>query len=702
MLNILIWWIVVEIGGLMVLPLILQAFKEEPDRGYPLSRITGWLLMGVFSWNLGYWKIIPNTQWSLIWMGAALGIFSWFYSSKWRQDALDFILNRSDIIFFYELIGLLSFIGYLIFRAQIPVIYGAEKFMDFSIFNSILRSNTLPPTDPWMAGLNIHYYYFGHYIYAIIDKITGIPSNYGYNLALGTVFFLSCMLCAWLASQLGIIQIKEENPGKFYKGKILPALFVILMVLIAGNMDGFVQLLEKGLSQGIDYWRSSRVIPNTITEFPFFSFIHGDLHAHLMNLPTILLFLAVLYSLSKNIKSPLLIIFMAITLSALVAINSWDALPALLLLWGWAFFPINGRKLATAALISLGALLLMGSYYLQLPRSVGGIGRVTDSTTLLQWLTVIAFPFCLILFLEMRILLRDIHKQKGSQGVIFILNGWVFSCFVLGILLNSLAGGISLVTAIISLYLAGKFRDSRQDYFAWLMAGIGFLLLTLPEIIFFKDPFAGNEFYRMNTVFKLYFSGWVLISLAAGTLTIKKWKEYNEYLLGGITGLFAAAMVYPVWIVLMAGFHSPAHWTLDGTAYLEMTHPDELKAIQWINQNIKGTPAILEYGTEAYTYSARVSSNTGLPTVLGWSNHELVWRDDSRLIENRLGDLSQLWTSQDKIMIDSLVKKYGIQYVFWGDMENLNLPLDAKTKWRERGTVVFNSGTVEVIELKKP
>ncbi len=655
--------------------------------------------MGLLSWNLGYWGILPNTQWSLLWLGIALGIFSWFYSAQWRKETLEFMQEQFKLILFFEIIGLLSFLSFLIFRAQVPAIYGAEKYMDFSIFNTLLRNESLPPTDPWMSGRKIHYYYFGHYLLVQICKISGIPGEYGYNLALGTVFFISCMICAWLSYQLGSSSNPEKTSKTLNSSGIQAALLGILLVLIVGNMDGILQFIEKGWQGSFDYWRSSRVIPNAITEFPFFSFIHGDLHAHLLNLPVFLLFLSILFALIKDTTSIGLTVFCAIVLSSLAAINPWDTLPALILLGGWLLFPFTSRKLLTVTALLLGALLLMGGYYLQLPRSVSGIGRVSQSTTLLELLTVITLPFTLITLELLRPFLRKMKRILGWQGILFVFTGYLFSWFLLGTLMRSLSGGLCLGMSIACFYMAWSKRHSTEEYFSWIMGGTGFILLAIPEMFFFRDPFSGTENYRMNTIFKSYFTGWTLLAVAGVSLFIKARKQYNEYLLGGLLGLLFTVMIYPVCVLGRTGISQPSRWTLNGMAYLHDSHPDDLNTILWINRHIQGTPTLLEYGNEAYTYSGRISSNTGLPSILGWANHEQVWRNDPQTVEKRLNDLSLLWKSKDEALTDALIKKYHIQYVYLGDIENYFLTSEQKDKWFTRGQVIYESNNMVLIKL---
>ena len=105
-------------------------------------------------------------------------------------------------------------------------------------------------------------------------------------------------------------------------------------------------------------------------------------------------------------------------------------------------------------------------------------------------------------------------------------------------------------------------------------------------------------------------------------------------IIAAVALLVAASACYPLGITLDR-LGSP-YKTLDGNAYLARDHPDDFAAIQWLRQNVPDQTVILETTGDPYSYFARFSSNTGLPTVLGWANHEGLWRGhDNTVMERR-------------------------------------------------------------------
>ena len=173
-------------------------------------------------------------------------------------------------------------------RSLQPDVFGAEKYMDFAFFNTLIRTDHLPPQDPWMSGVPINYYYFGYLMFANLLRLAPLAGTIGYNLCVATVGGLAFSQTAWVVLAL---------TGRWGLGVLGGCMSAFL-----GNLDGAWQFLEKGTLRGMDYWRSSRVVAkgDTINEFPFFTFLYGDPHAHLIALPFTLLALVWAFSILKG------------------------------------------------------------------------------------------------------------------------------------------------------------------------------------------------------------------------------------------------------------------------------------------------------------------------------------------------------------------------------------------------------------------
>ena len=140
---------------------------------------------------------------------------------------------------------------------------------------------------------------------------------------------------------------------------------------------------------------------------------------------------------------------------------------------------------------------------------------------------------------------------------------------------------------------------------------------------------------------------------------------------------------------------------MDGTVYLKTSRPSDYSAIQWINKNIEGQPIILEAQGDSYTDYERISSNTGLPTVLGWTVHEWLWRGSYDIASPRIEDVKKIYESGSLNTTKTLLKKYNVSYVYVGNLEYEKYPsLDIK-KFENLGETVFEEGTTKLIRLDK-
>ncbi|MFD1644874.1 DUF2298 domain-containing protein [Haloarchaeobius litoreus] len=201
-----------------------------------------------------------------------------------------------------------------------PGIYagGGEKFLDFGLLKSLVRAESLPPEDFWYAGDRVQYYYGGHLIAAQLTRLTGIAPRYAYNLALAT-FFGALVGAAFglarnLAAERDLPRTVAGALALFFVGfasNLAPVARLVVWLLPSSMktyidenpaaQDGPEAVRAFGhtwtdLALGPDqfyYWPASRVIPNTINEFPLFAFLNGDLHAHMMSTPLLLVTAAV-------------------------------------------------------------------------------------------------------------------------------------------------------------------------------------------------------------------------------------------------------------------------------------------------------------------------------------------------------------------------------------------------------------------------
>jgi uncharacterized membrane protein len=205
-----------------------------------------------------------------------------------------------------------------------------------------------------------------------------------------------------------------------------------------------------------------------------------------------------------------------------------------------------------------------------------------------------------------------------------------------------------------------------------VILGVGLTLSV--EFVYLRDVF--NT--RMNTVFKFYFQGWVMMACASaygvwwmlnrGDKVVGRVAKYIFMALAGLTVL--AGMFYPVFAYndRVNGFRV-SHPNLDGTSSLAQRSPDDWAAISWLNQHVPGTLTILEAPGGSYTYEGRISALTGLSAVLGWSAHEDQWRGSYVEQGKREPDIARIYTTRDAQETLDLLHKWHVTFVIVGDTE---------------------------------
>jgi len=215
-----------------------------------------------------------------------------------------------------------------------------------------------------------------------------------------------------------------------------------------------------------------------------------------------------------------------------------------------------------------------------------------------------------------------------------------------------------------------------------------------------------GDIQRMNTVFKFYVHIWLLLALASAfgawyllvALRPRRASEPPPPLrlsLHRTRWLWTAALVVLLLGALLYPLRAtPARLddrflelprTVNGAAFMEQaTYQDangpvilaqDLYAIQWLRDNVEGSPAIMEANTPLYSWGSRFSIYTGLPTVIGWDFHQVVQRGKfASQIAARQADVSQFYSDPDPAEALRILKKYQVSYVIVGQLERLYYP----------------------------
>ena len=138
--------------------------------------------------------------------------------------------------------------------------------------------------------------------------------------------------------------------------------------------------------------------------------------------------------------------------------------------------------------------------------------------------------------------------------------------------------------------------------------------------------------------------------------------------------------------------------SLDASTFIYSDFNSDFGAIQYLNQNVKGQPYIVEGCDSSYSDYGRVSVATGLPTVLGWHGHEWLWRGNTDELQERWDDVTRIYEATDEATERELLEKYEISYIYVGNLERekyqVNDPL-----LKSMGKVVYEDENTYIVEV---
>jgi YYY domain-containing protein len=681
-LGVMLWYLALSLLGFLVYPLLRVTLPGLPDHGYPVIRTAGMLILAYFTWLAGSVSIPFNrlTISIVILLIAVLG--TWLAYRQRDELRIEWRSKRSYFLIIEALV-LAFFLIFLFVRLGNPDLWhpwkGGEKPMDFSYFNALLKSTTFPPYDPWYAGGYLNYYYWGYIFVGVLVKWLGIVPSIAYNLIIPTLFSMVTMGAFSIGYNLSHSGGKAQEPpdsqgeqktstqsgwepyliglASAFGMTILGNLGTLRMIArgweqlgvpggltddtgfftrLMGIPKGLYQLIFQGakmpFSVGDWYWIPSRAIPapgdvEPITEFPLFTFLYGDLHAHMIALAIAMLALtwvvAVLMGKARWRNAgagSMSILLGGLAIGALYPTNLSDIytyLPIGMLVFGYAifryadvswiaWFPRLKAAVKRLILAFMGMLLLaIVSYGLYLPYRlwyaqgysavIPWFGTHTPFWSYFTHWGLFLFVIVSWMVWETRqwmasTPLRAIHKLKKISGllllafVILLLLCLLLSVKIPGIETMSwlsklpLGRGATLVWLILPLaawagilLLRPGMPDTKRLVLFWV--GTGLLITLMVELVVVR-----GDIGRMNTVFKFYLHSWVLFALSAAAALGWLLEPVRLWLMGWRVA-WRVALVFLIFsAALFTLFGSMAkikdRWvphaphTLDGMAYM--------------------------------------------------------------------------------------------------------------------------------------
>jgi YYY domain-containing protein len=758
-----LWFLLwVEAGALALLPWTTFVFARLPDKGFALSKTFALVVPAVLVWFV-VWLDLATFSAGLCW-GALLGMVALGAAGLWHHGTAFWATVREDRRRWLttEFVFLGVFALFLLIRAANPDLWhparGGEKPMELAFFTAVLKSAAIPPFDPWFAGGALNYYYFGWFMLAVPVRALGIEPQVAFNLGIPLIAGLVAASSFSITSNLVRI---STAPRVARRAPALAGLASAFLLVLAGNLDTLRQMvsnISESVIKGVagiplDWWGSSRVFGGSaITEFPYWSFLFGDLHPHVMSLPLLTLLTAVVltYVVTAEREDGLRLHSLALLLGALSAViratHTWD-LPLALGIGAGAIILGRSRRTAIAssrwtrmlgdvALMAVAHLIVVAPFAQNYELFYSGFLRSPESTQPGDYLIHFGvFTFIGVSFLVTRWLAVRGTQRPGRLALAFsspLVRVGLAVVAALGVVMlqaaEMLVLGVGMAVAAL-LLLTVLFETRRQDGDPAATVAAVFMTFAVGMSIVAELLVVTGDIGRMNSVFKFLYESWVLYALAGGYAL---WYVTTQLLLMvragrlprsairmwvlGTIALLLASTLFPLFDtpVRLDDRFSTGPLTLDGDAYLgrnpEVTDSggavvrmsEDLPLIQWLRDNVQGSPTIVEMPGPLYSWTARISINTGLPTVIGWDYHETQQRFAySQEIADRVNETEAFFTDRDPEPAHHFLLRYDVRYVVVGTLERIRGSGSGVQKLEEMPELheVFRSGENVIYEV---
>lgn len=746
------WWFALAILGVSCLPLSNLLFAGFHDGGFMFSKAIGLALSGWVLWALSSMHVLKFTGTNCILVVVfvlAINLAFWYLSKKvlhvknWMKKVTAKPENNGAkklvLAFTFELIFLAVFIVGCYVKCYKPEAYGTEKFMDYGFMTSMMRSDYMPPEDFWASGTNLNYYYMGQYMATFVTKLSGVTVNSGYNLALMmlmafcftmsySIVYEVMRLTVKLRNEKKKEEIRQGNENVNETGRGFTALvchvagvLAGVAVTFAGNMHytifaKIVPAVQNMLGMDVDsYWfpDATRYIgynpetdDKTIHEFPSYSFVLGDLHAHVTNIMFVLTVLGILFAwllyrrermdAVKNGTeiepySRLLetfhpsVVALGFFIGLFQITNYWDfpiyfvVSGAVILFSNAVIHKFEKETLVLTALHAVVVLLMSFVvsflFNLKFVSMAKGIALCTDHTPLYQLAVLWGLPVTVLVCYLVSVIYKKkkekpYKRKKGSQPLLFQ--------FIARLSLPELF----IIT--IGLCAAG--------------------LVLMPEIIYVVDIYGGHK--RANTMFKFTYQAFIMFGLMMGyviTKFILLAKNGKQIVCGVLTGFLLLGTVGYLGKSVDSWFGNIKDESrfqgLDAAAFVDKENIYDSEAIDWINATIEGRPVMLEAHGNSYTYANRVSVLTGLPTILGWHTHEWLWKDNYDWVEARKTDVETIYTAKELNVVKELLEMHDVSYIYVGDQEHETYEVN-DALLQKLGEIVFKNEGAYIVKVK--
>tara|TARA_Y100000817_G_scaffold63017_1_gene47368 strand:+ start:340 stop:2685 length:2346 start_codon:yes stop_codon:yes gene_type:complete len=751
------------------------------DRGLFVSKIIGLVFISSFVWLLTLFTPIPNLGyvWRISFLIFVIVAILKLLNKEFRREIINFIISKKTQILLYEFIFLSVFFFFVLLRMYDNNAVGTERPMDSMMLNSVFNSYYNPPNDLWMSGNKISYYYFGYWIFAGFYSIIFFDTNNLYNLSFGLIPALSS--AAALSFISNFLYITKNNKLKFIK-PIFVAIITPFFLVFSSNFYGFVLFLDyikifplsilnwlhgdKHVTiQNYEYfipqdfwwwWKSSRIINSyknnesldfTINEFPFFSFLLGDFHPHMISIPffitTLILFTSYfvgskyIYLSHKRPKiSYLFTLLLILFIGSTGFINMWNlsffVLFTFILIYFYFYINkfqikiiITSKFIREILLVWIIGILVFGNFYFitsdsNISYPFISFNYITTRPIHLIYVWIIPFsiiiPLLYFMFHENFYTKSKLSLFKTKSNLLFI--SLFIATSIIWAIVNMVISEQSLAQLLLSLiffyifYLPLFFliyhlitktikNNDVLKLSYYLLLFTAFILLYLSELFYVKDIF-GN---RMNTIFKFHYQVWIVFSITSG-ISLKFLLEYNlrnitRIILSISFLILATSNIYFVTASYLTKIKESSNLNPNLSSINQLENDtNKYELIKYLRLNSNHNDVIIETQGKSYTNDSQISSESRIPTILGWVGHQLQWRSNHSDIYNREEDIDTFYISNDSQEIINIINKYSITMIILGPNEIEKYNINSLNKFLNISEIIYKNNDYTLLKVQ--
>ena len=671
-------------------------------------------------------------------------------------------LNFISIAFF-----LLLFFGMLFLRSRFSATYfdpqrsGAEKLFNLQFIQSFLFSNSYPPEAIWLSGSETNYYILPRAVAGLASRFS--LTLFGHSESLGLLFHISDVFFVVLgvttlgtllstilrsrpwqgnavAKPESTIDLSQFQSQSQSQSQTLHTLGLVLSLFPLLGIP--FRSLQQAFTGKVDLWSQSRIVENTINEFPFWNFLWADNHSHstaiFMQITLwFWIFLLLQKTLEPRFRTFCVVLFGAFASSALLMSHSGSVFIDVVL--GLAFFVAVSSWLVKEAQWEIAKNMLqrffalaLFSFLLALPDLVTRGQPSVEwylvpprlSTSLLDFFNIYFSHSLFLIALFLLIFSQQIggdfkialshFLQKNTLIQIALVLVSVCALFALG----RASWAIPLLLVACLHPISSKGPISTGSLF-----GI-FGLFVMPEFLV-SNWNMGVEYMRYNTLFRFLFEFYYFLPLLAvlafqAEIVELLNKKVSVYLGAACICIFSITSVFSLNALFAARAHAPSQKTssLDGLNWMRTEHPIDWKIAQFLMKLPEKNIRILEECAAqpqpgAYTYTGRISALSGRATLCGWSHHMFLFQKkfvdkelNKRSVWENILDRSKLVNSiyNGENGIDqhiSSLKSLKITHIVLGEVEKTNHHNVTLGNLQSYGKVIFQTQDFGVIEIAK-